>query len=373
MVLASSAAAAAPYVPTDPSIVIERLPAERAGSMLRALRSSTSRDAYADPTVSATLARRFIERSRAEADPRLLGYAQGLLMPWWTDPDAPTDVILIRAMLKQAQHQFQPALIDLDRVLARRPDDGQARLTRAMVLRVQGRYTEAGDACARWVDAAPSFAGTVCLLIVRGLSGDLTGALAAMEALQESSAKQDPSIRSWFDIEYADMLERAQQRDRARASYVQALQRTPGDPTLIAAYADFLLDSGSFAEAEALTGSLLQIDALRLRHAIALKRQGKPTAKDVAALTESFVAAHRRGEELHLREEARFVLELRDDAARALDLARRNWAVQKEPWDARLLLEAADAARDPRAAQPVLDWISASKLQDARMNTGTRT
>lgn len=366
-VLASSARAA-PYVPDDPSVVIERLPAERVGSLLRAFRSSRPKNAHGDPTVPATLARRFIERSRAEADPRLLGYAQGLLMPWWTDPAAPTDVILIRATLKQALHQFEPALVDLDRVLVERPDDAQARLTRAMVLRVQGRYAEARDACARWVDTAPDFAGTVCLLTVRGLSGELSAALDAMETLRAASAKQDPSIRSWFDIEYAEMLERAHRRDRARDCYVQALERTPGDPSLIAAYADFLLDSGAFADAETLTAPFLQIDALRLRHAIARKRQGKPTATDVAALAESFAAARRRGEALHLREEARFMLELRDDPPSALDLARRNWAVQKEPWDARLLLSAAQAAGDPRASKPVLEWIAGSKLQDARLS-----
>ena len=49
-----------------------------------------------------------------------------------------------------------------------------------------------------------------------------------------------------------------------------------------------------------------------------------------------------RGDPLHLREEVRFRVAF-DPAvppAALLDLATRNYAIQKEPWDARILLEA---------------------------------
>jgi hypothetical protein len=48
----------------------------------------------------------------------------------------------------------------------------------------------------------------------------------------------------------------------------------------------------------------------------------------------------------------------------ALRLAKANWSVQHEPWDVRTLLEAALAAGDPIAAQPVLEWLSTSQLED---------
>ena len=49
----------------------------------------------------------------------------------------------------------------------------------------------------------------------------------------------------------------------------------------------------------------------------------------------------------------------------ALALARDNWDVQREPADARLLLEAARAAGDPAAAGPVLDFLAATGLEDS--------
>jgi hypothetical protein len=87
----------------------------------------------------------------------------------------------------------------------------------------------------------------------------------------------------------------------------------------------------------------------------------------VALLQARFDAARRRGDSVHLREEARFTLHLLDRPGAALELARRNWASQREPADARLLLEAALAAADPAAARPVLDWLDRTGLEDARM------
>ena len=49
-------------------------------------------------------------------------------------------------------------------------------------------------------------------------------------------------------------------------------------------------------------------------------------------------------------------------------LAEANWAVQREPWDARLLLEAALAADQPGAARRALDWLAASHLEDLRLS-----
>ena len=83
----------------------------------------------------------------------------------------------------------------------------------------------------------------------------------------------------------------------------------------------------------------------------------------LALLQDRFDAARRRGDSVHLREEARFTLHLLDRPGEALELARRNWATQREPADARILLEAALAASQPAAAQPVLDWLDRTGLE----------
>ena len=54
---------------------------------------------------------------------------------------------------------------------------------------------------------------------------------------------------------------------------------------------------------------------------------------------------------------------MQGDATRALALARSNYAMQREAADARILLEAALAARQPKAAAPVLDWLQANHVE----------
>jgi thioredoxin-like negative regulator of GroEL len=59
------------------------------------------------------------------------------------------------------------------------------------------------------------------------------------------------------------------------------------------------------------------------------------------------------------------------DAETALGLAQANWSVQKEPRDARLLLESVIAANKPDAAQPVLEFLEKNRLEDSRLRSLT--
>jgi len=48
-------------------------------------------------------------------------------------------------------------------------------------------------------------------------------------------------------------------------------------------------------------------------------------------------------------------------------LARANFAVQKEPSDLRVLVEAARAADDARALATAREWLASTGLRDARL------
>ena len=134
-------------------------------------------------------------------------------------------------------------------------------------------------------------------------------------------------------------------------------------------YGDYLLDRGRAAEVLRLLRGFERVDALYLRLALAAQATGDAGfagyREDVAA---RFAAARRQGDVLHLRDAARFALEIEHDSARALDFARQNWEVHKTPYDARALLAAAIASGDRAAAQPVIDWVAATRLEDKRLD-----
>ena len=92
-------------------------------------------------------------------------------------------------------------------------------------------------------------------------------------------------------------------------------------------------------------------DSLLLR--LALAEQALPEERAAfhehkRELAVRFEAARARGDSLHRREEARFRLQIENDAKSAFDLAIENWKVQREPADLRVLVEAAHAVEAKR-------------------------
>jgi hypothetical protein len=85
-------------------------------------------------------------------------------------------------------------------------------------------------------------------------------------------------------------------------------------------------------------------------------------------LTDRFAASRARGETTHQAEESRYYRTLQSDPVTALRLATQNFRTQREPRDARMVLEAALALSDPLAAEPVRLWMLKSGFQDVTLN-----
>ena len=131
----------------------------------------------------------------------------------------------------------------------------------------------------------------------------------------------------------------------AEERFREALALDPEDRYSLGAYADLLLETGRPEEARSLLAAAIDDEGLLVRLAIAEHMVGAANAsarrQDLRA---RFDADRRRGEPVHGREETRFALAIEKQPERALALALENWAQQHEPWDARLVLEAALAA-----------------------------
>src|SRR5580704_18110762 len=142
LVLLSTVAHSEPFEPQDGGQVLETLRATAFDPIDREIRELRARLAAnpADASLACQLARRCIDRSRNDADPRYLGRAQAALGPWWDAPKPPVDVLVLRATIKQSQHEFTNALADLDLAVKLQPHDAQAWLTRTTVLTVMGDY-----------------------------------------------------------------------------------------------------------------------------------------------------------------------------------------------------------------------------------------
>jgi predicted Zn-dependent protease len=361
-----------PFVPKDGQQVLERLRSAPLDPALREMRGLRKRleDEPDNLAVASQLVRRCLERSRAETDPRFLGYAQAALARWWNEPRPPLEALVLRATLRQSQHDFTNALADLDLALHAAPTDAQAWLTRATILTVLGRYAEARRACLPLVRLAPELAANTAVANVTSLNGEAERSYDLLRRTLERNPSAETTQKLWALTLLAEISARLEHVTDADQFFRRALSLGQRDAYLLGAYADFLLDEGRAREAAALLKDETRADTLLLRLALAesvLDRRSAQCKSHVAGLRERFEASRLRGDCAHRREEARFTLYLLGQPQEALRLATANWQVQREPADARILLEAALAAQDPGAAQPVLDFVRNNHLEDTHL------
>jgi tetratricopeptide (TPR) repeat protein len=366
LALLATELAAAPFTPTSDDQVLERLPLRAADPRARELAALRQQLAQRpdDAEKAVRLARRYFDEVAAEGDPRWIGYAQAALAPWWALPAPPAEVRVMRAKLLQFGHQFDAARADLDAVVAADPAHAEAWAWLAAIAMVQARYADARSACRQFALHAPPLSGAACTAAVDATTGRAGAAVQALQAALSNAAAASGEERLWALTRLAETQDRLGRHADAQASFRQALALDVSDTYLLAAYADFLLDRGRPDEVVPLLSGQQRSDALLLRLALAGKAAGSPSATAWAdELKARFDAARVRGDALHEKEESRFQRAVLGDTARALPLAQANFAVQREPADARVLLEAALAAGQPQAAAPALQWMAESGIE----------
>jgi tetratricopeptide (TPR) repeat protein len=352
---------AAPYIPARDDEVLATLPAgaRHADPAIRA-------GARARIDVALPLAQFYIREARATGDLRFLGYADAVLAPWVSGAAPNAAALVLQATLQQSRHEFARSLGTLDRALALAPDDPQAWLTRATVLRVLGRYGEADAACTQFARRTDERLALICHQGVAALTGHLATAYAEMTAV--NTGGMTDAERAWREAELGDMAVRLGRNAEAGQWYRSALLHDPADLYVRAALADLLLAGHRDAEVLALLSGRDSIEPLLLRIAIAQKALHDPRFDHSRELLRAaFAAEAARGEPVHQREQARFLVEVEGDPRAGLQAALSDWAVQREPADVLVLVEAATAAGSAAAAQPALAFVTRNGLQDVRV------
>jgi len=346
--------------PADDGLVLQSVPARAADARARAALAARPDDVG----LAVEIARADIDRARRESDPRYLGYAQAALGRWWNAPAPPHDVLVLRATIRQSNHEFGPALADLAVALRQDPDDPQAWLTQSVLLLLRGDFASARRSCSALSRLTSDLVAAACFAGVDGTTGRARPAYDALARALSRSRGDDAGTRAWALTLLAELAARLGLPDAAERRYRAALAAAPPDAYLLASYADFLLDAGRAAEVVTLLADKVPVDNLLLRLVEAEALAGAPGfAAHRDELAARYRASRERGDQLHLREEARFLLHVAHDARAALPLARRNFEIQREPGDVRILLEAAQAAGDDAAAQPARDWLAASGFE----------
>jgi tetratricopeptide (TPR) repeat protein len=355
-----------PYIPSGALDVLQDVPSSRdpAVAGMRALRAALDLAPRSLPA-AIQLAGAYVDYGRQVGDAHYAGYAEAVIGPWMAGARPPAHVLVMQATILQYRHQFGDARALLQKALGVDRGDRQAWLTLATLDMVQGDYRSASQDCAQVTATAGLELGLVCSANLRSYTGQAQQSLALLHQAEAGGDGVPVGYQAWVQGLLAEAAERLGDWPLAEGHYLSALRMLPQDNFLLVAYADFLLDRDRPKEVLALLADHTQSDTAFLRLTLAYSAlHSEQAQRYVWIMAARFEALTLRGSDFFGREQARFALELQHDPVTALDMAQRNWKAQREPWDTRLLLEAAVAAEQPRAATEALEFLQKSKLQD---------
>ena len=360
---------AKPYLPQNDSQIIERLSTKVGGNPsaeVRNLRSEIGKNPK-DLKLALKIAKRFIELSRIESDPRYLGYAESVISNWLKMEAIPPEILVLHATIRQSNHDFDGALKDLDKALKEDETNSQAWLTKATILQTQGAYVEAKRSCVPLLRLSDELTTISCISSAASLNGDALKSYNTLKSVVEKSKDAPVQERLWAITVLAEIAARRGEDKLAENHFKEALSIGYDNYTL-SAYSDFLLKKHKAEEVVSLLSDKTRIDNLLLRLALAKKiLNASDLSKHIKDLQSRFIASHLRGDNVHQREEAIFELKLKNNSSRALELARKNWIIQRESLDAKIFLESAIACGDKASAKQVVEFIEKNKLENVEL------
>jgi tetratricopeptide (TPR) repeat protein len=252
----------------------------------------------------------------------------------------------------------------LDQALTLQPADTNARLSRATILTVRGDYAAARADCQQISAQNRPDIGFLCLATTQILTANGPGYAKRLQAILSRPGLLDPQLHGWAMGLIAEIAIHQGDRPLAMTQLQAVLADNPLALRERVMLADLLLADGAPQAAMDLLAAAPDTDGVLIRRVQAARAIGDSTteARLAAILDKRFKLNLDLGLNAHAREEGLYFLTVAHDPALALTRASVNWALQHEVEDAVLLLDAAEAAGQPDAAQPVRDWMAANAV-----------
>lgn len=373
--------AAQQFIPASADYVVETLPTSIV-ALSRELAQNRASAQSADSVSEAELAS--IEQQALAAyriavntqERRAYGHTLALLERWPERQEKSATIHILLASVLQHEHQFKEALSHLDAALIKDPSNAQAWLLRAQINLVIADYDTARDNCNVLITLVQPAVGINCLAQVDGLTGNAQKSLELVENLLKES--RDLSRQDYAELftSAAGFAQRLGKVEDATRYYQTALQISPDQPYVLVHYAQLLLEQSRYHDVIDLFAhqehSALP-DEQKILYTRALFLSDDPQHIERAeilkrSLENSFESAFKRQEGLPNKAYAQFTLYLSNEPALALEAARANWSLQKEPSDT-LLLALAAQENDAKAVMTVLSrWVDAHHTEDVRLD-----
>ena len=321
-----------------------------------------ARAAPTDLPAAKTAARALIAQGRVAGDSRMVGAASGVLQPFMATADAET--LYLVATARQYQHDFTGALALLDQAITLQPTDANALLSRATINTVLGKFDLASTDCQRISSLPRPELGFLCQSTALLLTAQAPQVYQRLKTITADPGLLDPALRGWAVGLMGEIASLQGDVAAAKAHYAEVIAADPLALRERLLLVDLLLAEKAATDALAQLVPAPDVDGVLIRRVLAAQMLGDTAmaAQATSELDRRFRLNLDLGLTAHAREEARYYLEIAGDPVLALKRAIVNWDLQHEIEDAQLLIDAAVAANNPKAALPVLAWIKGQSV-----------
>lgn len=275
----------------------------------------------------------------------------------------PAAADLLRGHALHGLHRFEEALAVARRAVATRGlayDHGLL----GDVLVDQGRVEEAVAAYQAMMERKPGAESFARAGHVRFLTGDLEGAVEAMQLAARAVSPRTPERFVWIWARLSDYQLRAGRLDAARASAERAAAVLPGSAVARLAQARVLLAEDRFEPAIPLLDRATRGQPAPEALWMLAEAQRAAGREEAARTTEQRLLA--RGGHVDPRGFALWLAHTRRETPRALALARQEIAARQDPYTLDALAWAELAAGDPRQARALIERALAFGTREPR-------
>ena len=375
LIFNAKAVNAEPYIPESDTQILEYLPKKLISSDLKI--DDLVKQFELKPTDEIKreeLINAYLQKAKSTGDMRYVSYAQNRLEYWLQETPKSEKARFLNARLMQYEHKFKESIEELNSLLIEYPENTKAWSLLANLYLITGNYDAAKASCKQLSIRTNLTDALICQSNIMIRTGELRKSFKVLNTILPTANKMSAKRRLWLYTSLAEIMIQQGNNEKAGQYLEQAMSLVKDndfhDAYLSRLNVDYLIQNHKYKKAFSLIYDENNDTALMIRSAMLAKKLDDYVIFDSnkATLSQIFNVEKRRGQSQHLREQALFNLVILESSSIALELAKQNWSVQKEPEDARILMKSALAVGDIEQIQLIKLMIKETGLIDARIN-----
>lgn len=319
---------------TDVLAKVAALGSPREMLKIRQLRMMLQRDPM-NLGAAAELGSHYLVMGQRTGKAEYFGMAEAAVSAWAASKDTPADILLIRSAVHRFEHEFDAGLADLNEFLKQNSIRPDVLMSRAILLGVMGRYADAETDCASILTVHHRELSGLCQAQILYFKGKTAPAVALLEPVL---TQINGPLYVWAkELQAACFL-----HDGASAAAIkdlsvlqqQGLLSMDGQLLLV----DAMIENKQWAEANLILDALPENLATLLRRT-AIQKQTKSGQQWTNRMEEVLSGLTAEEKRKHARELAMYYLVIKENRSEAAKFAEINFSFQKEPIDAKLLVQ----------------------------------